>query len=123
MKKMAPKKQKMVEGAYRYLEYNGPSTGKQICDAMNSKTNYAGISYITNQISMVMRFSNLFYKAGSQQTASASGSKYDMIVWDIVPLDVVAKGYDNKIKHRLIPISSQPRFVQKHINAYIGGAE
>ena len=122
MKKMAPKKQRMIGGAYRYIEYNGPATARQMCDALNENTKYVGISYITNQLSMVLRFSNLFYKAGTEQILN-NGSYYDMVVWDIVPLDIVARGYAKEVKHRLIPIKNQPKFVQEYIREYVGGAE
>ena len=121
MKKMAPKKQRMVGGAYRYLQKYGPSNARQMTDELNSVSRAVG--YSTNQLSMVMRFSNLFYKVGTEPLTTLTGSKYDMIIWDVVPLNVVAKTYVSEVKHRLIPVINQPKFVQEYINEYLEGCE
>jgi len=121
VKKMAPKKQRMTGGAYRYLQQHGPSNARQMTDDLNSSSRAVG--YSTNQLSNVLKFSNLFYRAGTESLVSLSGSKYDMIIWDVIPLNVVAKRYANEVKHRLIPISSQPKFVQDYINEYLEGCK
>jgi len=101
---------------YREIQKEGPMNTSQLLELLNKSSRLNSTSH---EISQMLTRSPLFEKIGSEAVADLGGRNYQVSVWDILPLEEVARKWLS-VKHHIRKRSSLPMILRNEIERLEG---